>query len=66
MSVSGVSLGVKNVIGVVFLVEYEFRLEMLGYVSGNEHCEFSGVMVATEDGCQDCVERVLFTEEVCD
>lgn len=51
--------------GVIFLVEHEFRVEVFGGIGGDEHSEFSGVLVATEDGRQDRVEWVLFAEEVC-
>jgi hypothetical protein len=64
--VGGVTLGIDNGTGVVFLIVREFRCEMFGDIGGDEHSEFIGVMVAAEDGCQYCGKGVLLVEKVCD
>jgi hypothetical protein len=64
--VGGVTLGIDNGTGVVFLIVREFRCEMFGDIGGDEHSEFIGVMVAAEDGCQYCGKGVLLMEKVCD
>jgi hypothetical protein len=50
---------------VELLVVLEFRLEVLRDVRRNDGGEFGGVVVTTEDGCEDGLERVGFAEEVC-
>ena len=47
------------------LVVLEFRLEVLRDVRRDDSGEFGGVVVTTEDGCEDSLERVGFAEEVC-
>jgi hypothetical protein len=51
MSVSVVELGITDVACVIGFVEHELILEVFGDVGCHEHCEFSGVVVPSEDGC---------------
>ena len=64
--VGGITLGIDNGTGVVFLIVREFRFEMFGDIGGDEHSELIGVMMAAEDGCQYCGKGVLLMEKVCD
>jgi hypothetical protein len=57
-------LGFEYGVGIELLVVLELRFEMLRDVRGDDGGEFGGVVVTTEDGCEDGLERIRFAEEV--
>jgi hypothetical protein len=57
-------LGFEDGVRIELLVVLEFRLEVLRDVRRDDSGEFGGVMVTTEDGREDSLERVGFAEEV--
>jgi hypothetical protein len=58
-------LGFEDGVRIELLVVLKFRLEVLRDVRRDDGGEFGGVVVTTEDGCEDSLERVGFAEEVC-
>jgi hypothetical protein len=57
-------LGFEYGVSIDLLVVLELRFEVLRDVRGNDGGEFGGVVVTTEYGCKDGLERVRFAEEI--